>query len=119
MPTKKPTIRQNREHFANAGAPSHSVRTMASDPTAPTLEEKLARFDRDGAMTKGEMRLRAHCGANAPLKVTLVWAALGMRRWEIRAEYHPEDHPPVLLGQEALDVFPTDELIATAMLVSQ
>jgi hypothetical protein len=90
---------------------------MASDPTQPTLEEKLVLFDRNSALSRGEMKLRSHCGSNAPLKLTLVFAHT-VRKWQVHAQFHPEGHPIMLLGTEDLDVFPTDELIATAMLVS-
>jgi hypothetical protein len=73
--------------------------------------------DRQFTMDKGEMVLRTHCGKHAPLKLTLVFGH-EKRRWEVLAQFFPEGHPPVLLGQEELDVFPSPELIATAMLVS-
>ena len=72
---------------------------------------------RVSVMEKGEMKLRTHCGTHAPLKLTMIFAHEA-RRWEVLAQFFPEGHPPVLLGKEDLDVFPSPELIATAMLVS-
>jgi len=68
-------------------------------------------------MDKGEMKLRMHCGKFAPLKLTMVYGA-ETQRWQVLTQFMPEDAPPVLLSQEDLDGFPSDELIATAMLVS-
>lgn len=68
-------------------------------------------------MDKGEMKLRSHCGKHAPLRLTLVYGHQN-RQWEVLTQFLPEGQAPVLLSQEALEGFPTDELIATAMLVT-
>lgn len=69
-------------------------------------------------LVNGEAKLRKHCGEEAPLKLTVSWAAYDAR-WMVRADFHPENHDKMLLGIEPLETFPSDELIATAMLVSQ
>lgn len=68
-------------------------------------------------MDKGEMKLRMHCGKHAPLRLTLVYG-FEHKRWEVLTQFLPEGQAPVLLSQENLEGFPSDDLIATAMLVS-
>lgn len=84
---------------------------MGSKGNTPDLHAHLIARD------EGEAKLRTHLPANAPLKLTLVFGH-ERRRWEVLAQFFPENHPPLLLGQEDLEIFPSDELIATAMLVA-
>ena len=68
-------------------------------------------------LASGEAALRTHLPPNAPLKFSLGFLHL-KQRWEVTTTFHPENHPPLLLGQEDLEVFPSDDLIATAMLLA-
>jgi hypothetical protein len=73
--------------------------------------------DRRSALEIGERKLRTHLPMNAPIKLTLIFG-WETKRWEVLTEFHKENHKPILLGRDDLETFPSDEIIAQAVLVA-
>jgi hypothetical protein len=67
-------------------------------------------------LNKGEDILRKHVGRDAPLKFTTLFKA-DTRRWEVAVQFLRDDEPPIFLGTEPLDDFPSDMMIAQCVLV--
>jgi hypothetical protein len=83
---------------------------MASEHHNPARDRKFN-------LEQGEMKLRTHVGKHAPLRLALVFQH-ERKRWEVQTQYHREGEAPVLLGIEDLEIFPSDTLIAQAVLVA-
>jgi hypothetical protein len=73
--------------------------------------------ERKSVLEKGEIILRAHLGAEAPLRLTMTYMH-DRGRWEILTQFTPEGNAPIFLGCEDLSTFPSPTLIAQAMLLS-
>lgn len=65
----------------------------------------------------GENKLRTHLPKFAPLKFTMIFGH-DTKRWEVLTQFVPEGGAPLLLSREDLESFPSDPLIAQAMLVA-
>lgn len=79
--------------------------------------EIVSADDRHRALERGEMKLRTHLSPYAPIKLTLVFQH-ERRRWEVLTQFHREGEAVVLLGTEDLEEFPSNTLIAQAVLVA-
>ncbi|MCK1741377.1 hypothetical protein IVA80_10995 [Bradyrhizobium sp. 139] len=65
----------------------------------------------------GELELRQHLPDDVPLKVTSLYDA-GVGKWLVRVQFLREARPPLDLGTEPLGIFPSELMIAQAMLVA-
>ncbi|WP_130214504.1 hypothetical protein [Bradyrhizobium genosp. SA-3] len=61
--------------------------------------------------------LRSHLPPDTPLKLTRVFEA-ETRQWKVLVQFVRENGPPVLIGSEPLEDFPSELMIAQAMLVA-
>ena len=68
------------------------------------------------AVYHAEQKLRQHVGQLAPLKL-ITHYSVESNRWEVALKLLPEGKSPVMLGSEPLDEFPSELMIAQAMLV--
>jgi hypothetical protein len=64
-----------------------------------------------------EKLLRSHLPPEAPLKLTQVYEAES-RQWKVLVQFVRENGPPILIGSELLEEFPSELMIAQAMLVA-
>jgi hypothetical protein len=74
-------------------------------------------WERNKLLGLGEDKLRSHLPAYAPIKLTLIYGH-EYRKWEVLTEFRLEGVAPLLIGREDLEAFPSDTLIAQAMLVA-
>lgn len=123
MPSITPSFQPSPADFASAGALSQSVRTTGSkhypDGYYAQIGESHLGPNRRSRFEVGEEKLRSHLPKDAPLKLTCYWNAMpAPGQWLVRTLLLLEGHEPLDLGIEPLDVFPSDELIATAILVA-
>lgn len=65
---------------------------------------------------KAEKELRSHLPPEAPIQLIQVWSH-DSQQWMVIVKYTREAAPAVIIGSEPLEEFPSELMIAQAMLV--